>query len=175
MTIKFTFTALLSIIYIFIVSFLYVYLTNLNPIIYLNFIIWFLFCVLIILPTSFLSVNNKFINLTIIILISLISIYLVFGMKSSIFATTVQRAMVNDGYLWIPKVDFADLFNTLFSISEYQSKLSFLIENDSLNLSFKGHKGVNTDSSFTNFFRVIECLGIIVIPIYKLRYVFNND
>lgn len=161
-----TILVILSLIYLLITTFIYTYLTDLNPVIYFNVIIWLVFCYILLYPAMILS-NGNFISKTFIsILISLISIYFIFGMKSSVFFTTVQSALIDESSMWLPKVDFNDLFSTLFSIDEYNDKLAFLLEFDILNLSYKGRGGFDTGSAFTNFFRIIECLGIIIIPVY---------
>ena len=87
-------------------------------------------------------------------------------MKCSIFMETAMSAVLNNGSMWPPKVNFSDVTSTLTSLSEYKLKLDFLMEYDTLNLSFKGRKGVDTGAGFTNFFRIIECLGILILPIY---------
>jgi hypothetical protein len=157
--------AILAIFIIVLLPFIYTYLTALNPIVYFNVIIWYFFAALLILPSSFISDDEKY-QIPLNFLISMVTIFLVYGMKSSIFMTTAMSAFLDNGSMWLPKVDFEDMFKTLISFEEYKSKLGFLTEFDTLNLSFKGRKGIDTGTWFTNFFRIIECLGIFIIPIY---------
>lgn len=149
-------------------SFVYTYLTALNPIVYFNVVIWYYFGAILIIPLSVISINNSY-KIFASVLISCLTVYIVYGMKSSIFMETVLSAVLNDGSMWLPKVNFGDLISTLTSLSEYKLKLDFLSENDTLNLSYRGGKGVDTGTGFTNFFRIIECLGIIILPLYISR------
>jgi len=119
----------------------------------------------LIIPLSVISINNSY-KIFASVLIGCLTVYIVYGMKSSIFMETVLSAVLNDGSMWLPKVNFGDLISTLTSLSEYKLKLDFLSENDTLNLSYRGGKGVDTGTGFTNFFRIIECLGIIILPLY---------
>jgi hypothetical protein len=164
-------TILLGIILI-ILSFVYVYLSDLNPIVYLNFIIWWFFGAILTLPISLLA-KKHIAKIAISFVVSSITIYLVYGMKSSIFSYTVESAFLYDSSMWIPKVNFSDLYSTLTSLTNYNEKLNFLLEFDTLNLSFKASKSVDTGSGFTNFIRIIECLGLYIIPIYIM--IKNKD
>lgn len=148
-----------------VLSFIYTYLTALNPIVYFNVIIWYFFGAILIIPLSILSVNNSY-KFLISILISCFTIYIVYAFKSSIFMETAMSAVLNNGSMWLPKVNFSDVTSTLTSLSEYKSKLNFLLEYDTLNLSYRSKEGIDTGSGFTNFFRIIECIGILIIPIY---------
>jgi hypothetical protein len=157
-----------TLLILIVLSFVYTYLTALNPIVYFNVVIWYFFGAILIIPLSVLSINNSY-KMFASILTSCLTIYIVYGMKSSIFMETALSAVLNDGSMWLPKVNFGDLISTLTSLSEYKLKLDFLSEYDTLNLSYKGRKGVDTGSGFTNFFRIIECLGILILPLYTSR------
>lgn len=151
-----------------VLSFVYTYLTALNPIVYFNVVIWYFFGAILIIPLSVLSINKSY-RIFASILISCFTIYLVYGIKSSIFMETALSAVLKGDSMLLPKVNFGDLISTLTSLTEYNLKLDFLFEYDTLNLSYKGSKGVDTGSSFTNFFRIIECLGIFILPVYTSR------
>lgn len=145
-------------------AFVYVYLTELNPIIYFNIIIWYYFSILLALFPIYLmpTLNNNVLEIILNILISSITIYLVYGMKSSLFFSKV----LSFESFWYPVVNFGDIIKTLTSFSEYKDKLHFLSEFDSLNISYKGRPGIDTGSSFTNIMRITECIGFLTIPIY---------
>ena len=157
--------AFLALFIIVLLTFIYTYLTALNPLVYFNVIIWYFFAAFLIFPASLFFEGNKY-KIPLSLLISIVTIFLVYGMKSSIFMATTMSALMDNGSMWLPKVDFGEMLKTLTSLEEYKFKLNFLTEFDTLNLSFKGRKGVDTGAGFTNFFRIIECLGIFVIPIY---------
>lgn len=155
----------ISILIIVALSFIYTYLTALNPIVYFNVIIWYFFGALLVIPLTILSINNNYIYIS-SILISCLTVYVVYGMKCSIFMETSMSALLNNSSTWLPKVNFGDVTSTITSWSEYKLKLNFLMEYDTLNLSFKGRKGADFGAAFTNFVRIIECLGILILPIY---------
>jgi hypothetical protein len=154
--------------------FIYTYLTALNPLVYFNVIIWFYFSSFLIFPTSFLIDDKKY-KIPLSLLISIVAIFLIYGMKSSIFMTTAMSAIMDNGSMWLPKVDFGDIYKTLTSFEEYKLKLGILTELDTLNLSIRGGKGVDTGAGFTNFFRIIECVGILIIPIYVISNSKKNQ
>lgn len=164
---------ILSLCFLLILSFVYVYLTDLNPIIYLNVVAWYFLSLLLIIPAGLLAGNNQTYKYLFSFIISCITIYLIFGMQSSIFITTAVESMITDSSMWPPKVDFGDLFSTLIHPSEYEAKLSILMEADNLSLSFRGRGSSDMGSSFTNFIRIIECLGIIGLPLYSIQK--SND
>jgi hypothetical protein len=155
----------ITLLILIVLSFVYTYLTALNPIVYFNVVIWYFFGAILIIPLSILAINNNY-KILASILLSCLTVYIVYGMKCSIFMETTMSALINDGSMWLPKVNFGDIISTLTSPSEYKLKLNFLTEYDTLNLSYKGGKGVDTGTGFTNFFRIIECLGILILPIY---------
>ena len=155
----------MTLLILIILSFVYTYITALNPIVYFNVVIWYFLGVILIIPLSILSINNRY-KFFASILINCLTVYIVYGMKSSIFMETAMSAVLSDGRIWLPKVNFGDIISTLTSLSEYKLKLNFLTAYDTLNLSFKGSKSVDTGAGFTNFFRIIECLGIIILPLY---------
>ena len=157
-----------TLLILIVLSFVYTYLTALNPIVILNVVIWYVFGEILIIPLSVISINNSY-KIFASILISCLTVYIVYGMKSSIFMETALSAVLNDGSMWLPKVNFGDLISTLTSLSEYKLKLDFLSEHDTLNLSYKAYNAVDTGTGFTNFFRIIECLGIIILPLYISR------
>lgn len=160
-----------AILILLILSFVYVYITALNPLVYFNFILWFFYSALLILPVSLFakeSISKVFMSL----IISSVAIYLIYGMKSSIFFETYAYAFKNGGSTWIPKVNFVEMFSSLLSYDAYNDKLDFLLKVDTLNLSYKFRKAQDTGTGFTNFVRIIECLGIYFIPIYLM---FKKD
>jgi hypothetical protein len=155
-----------TLLILIVLSFIYAYLTALNPLVYINVVIWYYFGTILIIPISILSINDRY-KIPVSILISCLTVYIVYGMKSSIFMTTTMAALLSEGSMWLPKVKFGDLISTLTSFSEFKLKLDILTEYDSLNLSFKGKKSVDTGEGFTNFFRIVECLGLLILPIYQ--------
>ena len=168
-----TILAPLAVLFLIVISFLYAYLTRLNPLIYFNFVFWLVFSVLLTIPISvisgLISRENILIKVATSLIISSVSIYLVLGMQSSIYMTTVQKALLGNGSMWLPKVSFGDILNTLFSAEEYKNKLNLLVEFDTLNISFRGSKSEDFGSGFTNFIRFIECGGLVVIPLLSLK------
>jgi len=133
--IKFPILILFSFLYLLLLSFIYVYLIDLNPFLILNIFIWILFCILLVIPISLLSGEKWYLNLIISIAICAVTLYFVYGIKSSIFMFTVEQALYQNGSMWLPKVNFTDIINTLFSPNEYIIKLDFFSQNSNLNVS----------------------------------------
>ena len=169
-----SFLILFSLLILGVLSLIYSYLMALNPIVFLNVVIWYFFSSILIIPFSFSSINKR-IKFIISLLISCSVVYIVYGIKSSIFFVTYKSAIMDGGSMWFPKINLEDLFSTLISFSEYKLKLAFLTEHDTLNISFKGRNANDTGLGFTNFIRIIECLGFFIIPFfsnYELPYAF---
>lgn len=153
--------------FLLITSFLYVYLSALNPIVYLNLILWLFFAFLLGIPILLFAQNNAISKILTTIIIGIIAVYLIYGMKSTIFSNTAMSAILNNGSTWLPKVKFGDLFTTLTSFEEYKTKLDFYLKFSTTSISYKTQSGT-LGSEFTNTIRIIECLGLFVIPLYNM-------
>ena len=119
-----SFLILFSLLILGVLSLIYSYLMALNPIVFLNVVIWYFFSSILIIPFSFSSINKR-IKFIISLLISCSVVYIVYGIKSSIFFVTYKSAIMDGGSMWFPKINLEDLFSTLISFSEYKLKLRF--------------------------------------------------
>lgn len=166
MVLKFVVRIISLLSFISLISFLYVYLTMLNPFIYLDFIIWIIFATLIFFGIQMLKLDHPLFKLTFGICVSLFAIYLTYGIQSTYFYQIVVNNSLNGK---IPSLNFIELKNTLFSSSNYYQRVRILLEYSDMSIG-KGSKkdGVSLGESFMNFFRLVECLGILVIPIVQL-------
>ena len=114
----------ITVMILIILSFVYTYITALNPIVYFNVVIWYFLGVILIIPLSILSINNSY-KFFASILINCLTVYIVYGMKSSIFMETALSAVLKGDSMLLPKVNFGDLISTLTSLSEYNLKPYF--------------------------------------------------
>jgi hypothetical protein len=161
-------SSIVIIIYLFILSFLYVYISRINPLVIFDIFLWLGFGFMLIFPVALFAGKKNTNRIIASIVVSAIALYLVYAMKSSIFYTTVEKAIEEGESSWFPTVKFGSIFDTLFSWSNFNEKLDFLTEYDTLSLSRNFSKSKDTGTGFTNFCRLVECLGIFLIPLYLL-------
>jgi len=156
-------------LFIILVSIVYGFLIQINPIPPLNIIIWAAFCYLI-----FKTYLHHFENKTPIrkIFISLgitFCIYLIYAVKSAYFVSYFNGIYLTGSNDLIPLEFEESLFRTLISPSVFIQKLEFFLSWDSLSISFGGNNAIAFGSVLTNTFRIIEILGILCSPlIYRL-------
>lgn len=163
-----TIISVLAIIFLFILSFIYVYLTDLNPIIYFNFIAWFFFAAFLTIPISVIAGEGTIKKIVTSLALSTIAAYIAIGMESSIFFTTYMDAIFNDGSMWLPKVDFSEIFETLFSWDIYNQKMDFLSQNNSFSISYRARPNGLDLGALKPIFRYIEVGGFFIIPLYQI-------
>ena len=152
--------------FICLISFIYVYLTMLNPFIYLDFIIWIIFGTLIFIGIQMLKLDHPLLKVTLGICVSLFAIFLIYGIQSTFFYQMVVNNSLNGK---IPSLNYIELKNTLFSTSNYYQRMRILLEYSDMSIGKMNQKnGISLGKSFMNVFRLVECLGILVIPIVEL-------
>jgi hypothetical protein len=129
---------------IVIISWVYVFLTLINPIIYLDAVIWIMFGTTIFFCLQFLKIEHRVLKLV-----------------------SVNNEI--NGELNTSSLSFNELRNTFFSIHEYYNRLKLFMNFGNIEVSKLGDSnGIVLDATFLNWFRLIECLGILMIPIFKL-------
>jgi|688.fasta_scaffold832587_1 hypothetical protein len=152
---------------IVIISWVYVFLTLINPIIYLDAVIWIMFGTTIFFCLQFLKIEHRVLKLVLGFILSMFALYVSYGISITYFYISVNNEI--NGELNTSSLSFNELRNTFFSIHEYYNRLKLFMNFGNIEVSKLGDSnGIVLDATFLNWFRLIECLGILMIPIFKL-------
>jgi hypothetical protein len=155
---------LLSIV---VISWIYVFLTLINPIIYLDAVIWIMFGTTIFFCIQFLKIEHRVLKLFIGFILSMFALYVSYGINITYFYISVNDEINRE--LNTTSLTFNELKNTFFSIHEYYNRLKLFLNFGNIEISkLGGSNGIVLDATFLNWLRLIECLGILMIPIFKL-------
>ena len=146
-------------------SFIYGYLSQINPIPPLNVLIWLIYCYLI-YKTYGEKKNSKHYGLQVIRVLSLIAaIYLIY-LSKSVYYVAYFNEMYLSGTTSIIPMGFEEGFvNALFDPGVYMQKLLFLLSWDSLSITLGGNTSLSFGIVITNIFRTIEIIGILSSPL----------
>ena len=156
-------------LFIILVSIVYGFLIQINPIPPLNILLWGSFCYLIYTVFLVNFTNEKRSRKIFIYIAMTVCIYLIYVVKSVYFVSYFNGIYLTGSNDLIPLEFEESLFRTLISPSVFIQKLEFFLSWDSLSISFGGNNTIAFGSVLTNIFRIIEILGILCSPlIYRL-------
>ena len=156
-------------LFIILVSIVYGFLIQINPIPPLNILLWGSFCYLIYTVFLVNFTNEKRSRKIFIYIAMTVCIYLIYVVKSVYFVSYFNGIYLTGSNDLIPLEFEESLFRTLISPSVFIQKLEFFLSWDSLSISFGGNNAIAFGSVLTNIFRIIEILGILCSPlIYRL-------
>ena len=148
-------------------SFIYVYLCMINPILYLNILIWIVFGTLIFFSIQFLSIQHRIWKLCIGLFLSFFALYVSYGIEITLFYQSIAREV--NGEVQSGSISVAELKNTFFSFHEYMNRLRILLNYSNMTVSKIGrNEGISLDATWLNAIRIFECLGILIIPVIRL-------
>ena len=146
-------------------SFIYGYLSQINPIPPLNVLIWLIYCYLI-FKTYGEKKDSKHYGLKVIRVLSLIAAIYVIYLSKSVYYVAYFNEMYLSGTTSMIPIGFEEGFvNALFDPKVYMQKLVFLLSWDTLSISFGGNNTIAFGSVWTNTFRIIEIFGILCSPL----------
>ena len=143
------------------ISLVYGFCIQFNPIPPANILIWISFAWLIhkTLGTS-LSSKNSLYKLTAYFGV-LISIYFVFIAKSAYYVAYFNNIYLMETVSFIPEGFWDGLLLSILNPSVFIEKLTFLLSWDNLSLSFTDNKVLSFGNTLSNIIRFIEVLGIL--------------
>ena len=156
-------------LFIILVSIVYGFLIQINPIPPLNILLWGSFCYLIYTVFLVNFTNEKRSRKIFIYIAMTVCIYLIYVVKSVYFVSYFNGIYLTGSNDLIPLEFEESIFRTIVNPSIFLQKLEFLLAWDTLSISFGGNNTIAFGSVLTNTFRIIEILGILCSPlIYRL-------
>lgn len=157
----------LAMLGLLVLSIAYVHLSMLNPIIYLDVVIWVAYGTSIFLCIQFLQLKNRFLKLFIGLAMSLLAIIFSYGIQSTIFFETLTYN-TSPGPITFHWPNMMEFVHTFLSMDTYINRLRILFMYSDVGISKNGISILTVGSNFMSLFRLLECLGILSIPIIQL-------
>ena len=156
-------------LFIILVSIVYGFLIQINPIPPLNILLWGSFCYLIYTVFLVNFTNEKRSRKIFIYIAMTVCIYLIYVVKSVYFVSYFNGIYLTGSNDLIPLEFEESIFRTIVNPSIFLQKLEFLLAWDTQSISFGGNNTIAFGNVLTNTFRIIEILGILCSPlIYRL-------
>ena len=157
-------------VFIVLISLVYGFCIQLNPIPPINILIWIAFAWLIhkTLETS-ISSKNSLHKLTAYFGV-LISIYFVFIAKSAYYVAYFNNIYLMESVSFIPEGFWDGLLLSILNPSIFIEKLTFLLSWDNLSLSFGNRQALLFGNTISNIIRFIEVLGIFFSTLIWTKY-----
>jgi len=148
-------------LFIILVSIVYGFLIQINPIPPLNILLWGSFCYLIYTVFLVNFTNEKRSRKIFNYIAITVCIYLIYIVKSVYFVSYFNGIYLTGSNDLIPLEFEESIFRTIVNPSIFLQKLEFLLAWDTLSISFGGNNTIAFGSVLTNIFRMIEILGIL--------------
>ena len=152
-------------IFYLIITFLYAFVVQFNPILPINIAIWALYCFIIFQLSKKIKRPSILNERAIIYLYLLLGIYLIYLVKSTYYVAYFNEMYLSGGTSLVPKNFENDLARTIINPEIFIQKLEFFLSWDQISISFDGKSSVNFGTFWTNIFRAFEVLGILISPL----------
>ena len=159
------FTEFAVFVFYLIITFLYAFIVQWNPILPVNIAIWAFYCFIIFQLSKQIKRSSIWNERAIIYLYLLFGIYSVYLVKSTYYVAYLNEIYLSGGTSLVPKNFENDLARTIINPEIFIEKLEFFLSCDQISISFDGKSSVNFGTFWTNIFRVFEVLGILISPL----------
>ena len=166
------FTEFSVFVFFLIITFLYAFVVQCNPILPVNILIWALYCFIIFQLSKQIKRPSIWNERAIIYLYLLFGIYLIYLVKSTYYVAYFNQMFLSGGTSLVPNNFENDLARTIVNPKIFIQKLEFFLSWDQISLSFGGKSTVNFGTFWTNIFRVFEVLGILISPLMFSKLTF---
>ena len=163
------FTEFAVFVFYLVITFLYAFVVQWNPILPLNIVIWALFCFIIFQFSKQIKRPSIWNERALIYLYLVFGIYLIYLVKSTYYVAYFNELYLSGNTGFIPNDFENDLARTIVNPKIFIQKLEFFLSWDQISISFGGKSTVNIGTFWTNVFRVFEVLGILISPL-----IFSN-
>ena len=147
-------------LFIVLISIVYGFCIQLNPIPPSNILIWIAFTLLV-NKTLESTINSKNrLDKLIAFLGLIISIYFIFIAKSAYYVAYFNNIYLMESVSFIPEGFWDGLLLSILNPLVFIEKLTFLLSWDNLSLSFGNSQALSFGNTISNIIRCIEVLGI---------------
>ena len=148
-------------IFYLIITFLYAFVVQWNPILPVNIAIWALYCFIIFQLSQQIKRPSILNERAIIYLYLILGIYLIYLVKSTYYVAYFNEMFLSGGTSLVPKNFENDLARTIINPEIFIQKLDFYLLWDQISISFGENSSVNFGKIWSNLFRIIEVGGIL--------------
>ena len=155
------FTEFSVFVFYLIITFLYAFVVQFNPILPINIAIWTLYCFIIFQWSKRIKRPSIWNERAIIYLYLLFGIYLIYLVKSTYYVAYFNEMYLSGETSLVPKNFENDLARTIINPEIFIQKLDFYLSWDQICISFVENSSVNFGKIWTNLFRIIEIIGIL--------------
>lgn len=155
------FTEFSVFVFYLIITFLYAFVVQFNPILPINIAIWTLYCFIIFQWSKRIKRPSIWNERAIIYLYLLFGIYLIYLVKSTYYVAYFNEMYLSGETSLVPKNFENDLARTIINPEIFIQKLDFYLSWDQICISFGENSSVNFGKIWTNLFRIIEIIGIL--------------
>ena len=168
------FTEFAVFIFYLIITFLYAFIIQWDPILPLNIAIWVLYCFITFQLSKQINRPSIWNERAIIYLYLVFGIFLIYLVKSTYFVAYFNELYLSGYTRLIPTSFENDLARTIINPKIFIQKLDFYLIWDQISLSFGGERTFNFGTFWSNIFRVMEVIGILISPIIFQRVALSN-
>lgn len=142
----------------------YALLSDINPILPLNILLWIALCFLIYKAFSTLKWGNTSFKFMSLILNTLLITYIIYGVKSCYFVTYYNEMNLSGQASIFPSEYIDAIIPTLLDPSIYIEKLDFMLGWSDISISFGFNLVIHLGNVVSNTIRVVEIIGFISAP-----------
>ena len=168
------FTEFSVFVFFLVITFLYAIVVQWNPIIPVNIAIWVSFCFIISQLSKQIKRPSIWNERVLIYLYLVFGIYLIYLVKATYYVAYFNELYFSGGKSLVPNNFENDLARTVVNPEIFIQKLDFYLLWDQISFSFGKENTINFGAFWTNIFRVIEVLGILISPLIFKKIVFRK-
>jgi hypothetical protein len=168
------FTEFSFFIFYLIITFLYAFIVQFNPILPINIAIWALYCFIIFQLSKQIKRSSIWNERAIIYLYLLFGIYSVYLVKSTYYVAYLNEIYLSGGTSLVPKNFENDLARTIINPEIFIQKLEFFLSWDNISFSLGRESTFNFGIFWSNIFRAFEVLGILISPLIFAKLVLRK-
>ena len=166
------FTEFAVFVFYLVITFLYAFVVQWNPILPVNIAIWALYCFITFQLSKQIQRSSIWNERALIYLYLIFGIYSIYLVKSTYYVAYFNEMYLSGTTSLVPSNFENDLARTIVNPKIFIQKLEFFLSWDQISLSFGGKSTVNFGTFWTNIFRVFEVLGILISPLIFSKLTF---
>ena len=166
------FTEFAVFVFYLVITFLYAFVVQWNPILPVNIVIWALYCFITFQLSKQIQRSSIWNERALIYLYLIFGIYSIYLVKSTYYVAYFNEMYLSGTTSLVPSNFENDLARTIVNPKIFIQKLEFFLSWDQISLSFGAKSTVNFGTFWTNIFRVFEVLGILISPLIFSKLAF---
>jgi len=168
------FTEFAVFVFYLVITFLYAFIVQWNPILPVNIAIWALYCFITFQLSKQIQRSSIWKERALIYLYLIFGIYSIYLVKSTYYVAYFNELYLSGGKSLVPNNFENDLARTVVNPEIFIQKLDFYLLWDQISFSFSKENTINFGAFWTNIFRVFEVLGILISPLIFKKIAFRK-